>query len=285
MPAGRRRPGAASAKGPGSGPADRDWDRGDHRDGDLRPDRRGGGNGRGTCDHAVVRLRRDRVLPGGVVLRGVRVDRADRRIGLHVLLRQPRRARRLDHRLGPDARAGPRRGDRRVRLVAVLPGRPDLGAVARAPAGVDLRRPPQPRRRGDRAAADRPSVLRDPRVEQRQRGDRRDQAGDRPARDRRRPLVHPHRQLPPVHPADRLEAGARRQLGQHAASGHRGRTRCVRRRRHLQRRRARVLRVHRLRHRRDRRRGDEEPAARPADRASSRRSRSARSSTSPCRSS
>ena len=72
---------------------------------------------------------------------------------------------------------------------------------------------------GDRAAADGAAVLRDPRLERRQRRDRGDQAGDHPAGDRRRAVVHPHRQLPPVHPAVRLQAGAGRQLGQHAASG------------------------------------------------------------------
>ena len=269
MPAGRRRSRAASAKGPGASPADGDRDRGDHRDGDLRPDRGGGRDRCGAGDHAVVRDRGDRLLPGGPLLRGVRLDGADRRIGLLVLLREPGRADRLDHRLGPDARAGAGCVDRRLRLVAVLPGGADVRAVARASAGVDLRRPPQPGRRGDRAAADGPSVLRDPRVEHRQRRDRGDQAGDHPARDRRRAVVHPHRQLPPVHPAGRIKAGARRQFGQHAASGPRRRTRCVRSGRDLQRRRARVLRVHRLRHRRDQRRGGQEAAARPAARESS----------------
>ena len=77
---------------------------------------------------ALVRRRRHRLRPGRALLRGVRLDRAGRRQRLHVLLRHPRRARRLDHRLGPHPRAGARRRDRRVRLVDVLrrpvPSRP-----------------------------------------------------------------------------------------------------------------------------------------------------------------
>ena len=108
--------------------------------------------------------------------------------------------------------------------------------------------------------------------------------GDHPARDRRRPVVHPHRQLPPVHPADRIKTGARRQLGQHAASGHRRPGR-VRSGRDLQRRGARVLRRHRLRHRCDQRRRGQEAAARPAAGHLPPCSRSARCCTSRCRSS
>ena len=51
------------------------------------------------------------------VLRGVRVDRADRRLGLHLRLRDARRIRRVDHRLGSDPRVRARRGDGRRRLV------------------------------------------------------------------------------------------------------------------------------------------------------------------------
>ena len=56
---------------------------------------------------------------GGPLLRGVRVDRADRRLGLHLRLRHAGRVRRLDHRLGPDPRVRARRGHRRGGLVGL----------------------------------------------------------------------------------------------------------------------------------------------------------------------
>ena len=115
-------------------------------------------------------------------------------------LREPGRADRLDHRVGPHPRAGAGCERRSRRVGPVLPGGADVGAWHAHPRRGS-RRPPQPGRRGDRAAADGAAVRRDSRVEHRQRRDRGDQAGDHPARDRRGAVVHPHRQLPPVHPA------------------------------------------------------------------------------------
>ena len=69
----------------------------------------------------------------GAVLRRVRLDGAGVRVGVHVLLRHPRRADRLDHRLGPAARDDARRVGRGAGLGVVLrdvPG-PDRHHLAR----------------------------------------------------------------------------------------------------------------------------------------------------------
>ena len=86
-----------------------------------------------------------RLRAGGALLRRVRQHRAGRRVGVHVLLRQPRRAGRLDHRLGPDPRAGARGEHRRGRLVDLLRRRDEAGGDHDPRLGV--RRGAQPRRR------------------------------------------------------------------------------------------------------------------------------------------
>ena len=85
------------------------------------------------------------VHPGGhrlrlrrPVLRRVRVDDPDRRLGLHLRLRHAGRVRRLDHRLGPDPRVPLRGLDRRGRLVG-LRGLVPQGPRHQHPAAVHLR--------------------------------------------------------------------------------------------------------------------------------------------------
>ncbi len=76
-----------------------------HRNGHLRVDRtsRSRAPGRPSCCHDSRRLRVHAHEP---LLRRVRVDRADRRIGLTPgWLRDARRVRRVDHRLGLDSRS------------------------------------------------------------------------------------------------------------------------------------------------------------------------------------
>ena len=91
-------------------------------------------------------------------------------------------------------------------------------------------------------------------------------------------------QLLALHPAVRLAGGRGRGGHAVAAAGPRARARRLRDQRHLHRRGAGVLRLHRVRHRRDRRRGDQEPPAGHADRHPRARWGSAPCSTSPCRS-
>ena len=80
-----------------------------------------------------------RLRAGRALLRRVRLHRPGRRLGLHLLLREPRRAGRLDHRLGPDPRARARRRDGGLGLVGLLPrGLPRH--PRREPAHVDRRR-------------------------------------------------------------------------------------------------------------------------------------------------
>ncbi len=127
---------APAAQGARPAPADRLRCRRDHRHRHLRAHRRGGrGEGR-AGGGAVVRVLRHRLRAGRALLRGVRQHRAGGRLGLHVLLRQPRRAGRLDHRLGPDPGAGPGRQHGRRGLVDVLrrrhgarPGSPSRAAA------------------------------------------------------------------------------------------------------------------------------------------------------------
>ena len=73
------------------------------------------------------------VAARGAVLRRVRLDGAGVGVGLHVLLRHPRRADRLDHRLGPAARDDARRVGRGAGLGVVLRDvpRPDRHHLAR----------------------------------------------------------------------------------------------------------------------------------------------------------
>ena len=75
-------------------------------------DRRGRARHGRPGAHALLRGRRPHLHLRGALLRGVRLDGAGRRLGLHLRLRHARRAVRLDHRLGPGARV---RGRRRRR--------------------------------------------------------------------------------------------------------------------------------------------------------------------------
>ena len=92
----------------------------DHRHRHLRPDRRGGGGARRPAIVLSMVLAGIASALRRPLLRRVRVDGADRRLGLHLRLRDARRVHRLDHRLGPDPRVRARRGDRRGRLVGHL---------------------------------------------------------------------------------------------------------------------------------------------------------------------
>ena len=114
--------------------------------------------------------------------------------------------------------------------------------------------------------------------------DRGDQGRDRAARDRRRHLLRAGRQLlarssRPAEPAGRPPA-AGRPADPDPVRLHPGH---VRRRRDPRRCGGRLLRLHRLRHRRHGGRGDQGPEAGPARAGSSARWRSARCSTSRCR--
>ena len=92
----------------------------DHRHRHLRADRHGGvaerrAGARALDDHLRRRLR---VL--GPLLRRVRGDGAGGRQRLHLRVRDDRRVRRLDHRLGPDPRVRAQRRDGGRRLVRLL---------------------------------------------------------------------------------------------------------------------------------------------------------------------
>ena len=171
------------------------------------------------------------------------------------------RARRLDHRLGPDPRVRPERRDGGGRLVGILrelPARSRPGAAAASDRGA--RRHGGPRRRADRAG----------RLQPARRGDR--AARDRTPRGRDSPeRQHQHG------PRGAEDRGAHRLRGAGRgvrAAGAPGAVRTAQHRRvrplRLERRAPRgggdVLRVRRLRRGLDRRAGSEEPAARHADR-------------------
>ena len=106
---------------------------------------------------ALVRAGRCVLRARSAVLRRVRLDGAGVRVGVHVLLRHPRRADRLDHRLGPAARDDARRVGRGAGLGVVLrdvprPGRHRLARRARLrrrlqPRGVPAGRDPHRARR------------------------------------------------------------------------------------------------------------------------------------------
>ena len=84
----------------------------DHRRRAVRAHRRRDRRAVGSVGDARVHRRRRRLRLRRPLLRRVRVDDSDRRQRLHLLLRDDGRARRLDHRLGPDAsstRSAPRR--------------------------------------------------------------------------------------------------------------------------------------------------------------------------------
>ena len=188
-------------------------------------------------------------------------------LGVHVLLRQPRRAGRLDHRLGPHPRARARRAARSPSAGRLLRRRDDDTPASRFPRWAY----------GGRRTTSSPAVIvliltavicsasRSPRASTWSWSRSRSRSccsSSSPACSTSRPRTT----TPFVPPAG--SAGGRRRP--------RARPRCcrilgfapgdLRRRRHLHRRRAGVLRVHRLRHRRDRRRGDQEAAAGRADR-------------------
>ncbi len=142
-----------------------------------------------------------------------------------------------------------------------------MGAGRDHDSRLGLRRGPQPRRRRDRADPHRGHLHRDQDLLPGQLRLRRDQGRHRAAGDRGRAVLHQGRQLHAVHPAVRLRrrpaaaaptASLLQDLG--FAPG------CLRHQRDLHRRRAGLLRLHRLRHRRHRGGGDQEPAARHADR-------------------
>ena len=80
----------------------------------------GRGELRGPGHRALVRPRGYRLRLRRPLLRRVRGDDPGRRVGVHLRLRDPGRARRLDHRLGPDPRVPLRRLHRRGRLVRLL---------------------------------------------------------------------------------------------------------------------------------------------------------------------
>ena len=85
--------------------------------------RAGGGAVRRAGHRPLVRPGRGRLPLRRPLLRRVRVDDPDRRQRLHLRLRDAGRARRLDHRLGPDPRVPLRRLDGRGRLVGLLHAR------------------------------------------------------------------------------------------------------------------------------------------------------------------
>ena len=93
----------------------------DHRHRHLRAHRHGGREPGRARDHALVHAGRARLRVRRAVLRGVRVDDPDRRQRLHLRLRDARRDRRVDDRLGPDPRVRGRLDDRRDRLERLLP--------------------------------------------------------------------------------------------------------------------------------------------------------------------
>ena len=94
--------------------------------GHRRGRRAGRQAGRGPGPGALVRAAGRRLRAGRPLLRGAHGDDPDRGQRLHLRLRHPRRGRRLDHRLGPDARVRDRErrgGDRLVRLLLLVPAR------------------------------------------------------------------------------------------------------------------------------------------------------------------
>ena len=237
------RPGAQARARP-----DRPRDAGhrrDHRHRDLRADGRGGGRPRRPGRGRLVRGRGARLRLRGPLLRRIRDADPDLGQRLQLRLRDARRDRRLDHRLGPDPRVRRRLLRRGERLVGLFPRDPrehgdDASGRALARAG-DRRG-----RAGQSAGAARdprgldPARDRDPRERAHQRGDRGAQAGRDPVRDRGGLLARGSLELAPVR-ALRLERGD---------GGRRDR----------------VLLLHRLRLRDDRRRGIAQSRARHADR-------------------
>ena len=187
----------------------------------------------------------------------------DRGIGLHLRLRDARRVRRLDHRLGSGARVRARRRDGRRRLVGLRRSRccATLGivipaAISAAPgtavALADGSHDHAPSSICRRCSSPRFVTLLLVRGVQesatRQRGDGRRQGGGRADRDRRRRAVRARRELRAVHPAEHRQLRRVRLVG------------------HLPRRGGDLLRLHRLRRRLDRGAGGAQSAARHAAR-------------------
>ena len=178
----------------------------DHRRRHLHADRQGGRGVRRPGRGVLVRDRGVLLRAGRALLRGVRLDRAGVGLGLHVLLRDARRAGRLDHRLGPDPRADAGR----------LGGRPGLEHLLRDVHGGDRARLAGRARPDDRhrllaalqpgglparRGADAAGRRRHQGVPAGQPGAGRDQAVHRAVRDRRRHLADQGRQLRAVRAA------------------------------------------------------------------------------------
>ena len=102
----------------------------------------GGGprQGRARLD-ALIRRRGHRLHLRGALLRRVRLDGPRRRVGLYVCLCDPRRAVRLDHRLGPHPGIHGRLGHGRARLVPLLSRLPQGGSSIWSFPRVGPRRP------------------------------------------------------------------------------------------------------------------------------------------------
>ena len=235
-------------------------------------------------DSAVVRARRDRLQFRGALLCRVRRHAAGVGLGVHLRLRDARRAGRVDHRLRADARVRGRPVRRGGRLVR-LRDQPAARLRRDRAAGVHRAARHGPRRNGAAPLGD-PVQRRRPTGGA---GHRPDDAGP-PDRGLQPPgCVHragddggPRRRHPGVRARQRrhrrhqgvghrrLHCGGRRvradgELDAVRAPEHR-RIRPLRLLRHRPRRGRRLLRVHGLRLRDDRRTGDEAPAAGPADR-------------------
>ncbi len=91
--------------------------------------------GAGPSLDALVRPHRRRLRVHRALLRRVRLDGADLRLGLHLRLRDPGRARRLDHRLGPDHRVRGRQRRRGHLLGQLLPHACSRGSGSAFPTG------------------------------------------------------------------------------------------------------------------------------------------------------
>ena len=259
---GHRRAGDPAAQGPDLvGPHGLRRVGGDRR-GHLHHHRVHGGQHHRPGDLDLVRHRRDRLRAGRAVLRRVRLDRAGRGQRLHVLLRDVRRVRRLDHRLGPDPGVRGRRGRR------------GQGLVELSGHGVRLRRRHSAISAGSTRlgrAADHRVRHHDPGVGHQAVG--RGEPGRSPSIKVAVVLlvvvvgafyIKAANYTPFIPPAEcrwRLGHRAVAVLADHRRGGQQ--LRLVRR---AGGRVDRVLRVHRLRHRRHHRRGDQEPAARRAAR-------------------
>ena len=243
------RRGRRPEEGGRGGQPHRDGPRRHHRHRHLRDHRRGdqpqrpGDRPELRAGRHHLRLQRAELLRAGV-------DDPGLGLGLHLLLRDARRAGGVDHRLGPDPgvrRVGRRGGRRLGRIPAVAAGL----AVRHQPAGLDRRparrrRHVQPAGRRARARRDRAAVRRRAREHPRQRRHGRLQA-HRPDDVRR-----PRRLRDPLPRRRRRGRLLPLRVAWHVGRGRRGR--------------ADLLRLHRLRRGLDLRRGGREAATGPADR-------------------